>query len=105
MMNVLILIIIGLLVAFGIGFFLVRRHYIRLLDVAVSRAQKSNQLKSVFIDNISRTLRSPLNAITGYCNMILEEKDENLQPAQVRKMVTDISESSKEIVEFVMQLH
>ena len=105
MMNVLILIIIGLLVAFGIGFFLVRRHYIRLRDVAVSRAQKSNQLKSVFIDNISRTLRSPLNAITGYCNMILEEKDENLQPAQVRKMVTDISESSKEIVEFVMQLH
>ena len=64
MINVLILIIIGLLVAFGIGFFLVRRHYIRLRDVAVSRAQKSEQLKSVFIDNISRTLRSPLNAIT-----------------------------------------
>ena len=37
--------------------------------------------------------------------MILEEKDDNLQPAQVRKVVTDISDSSKEIAEFVSQLH
>ena len=104
-MNVIIWTVIILLVAFGIGFLLVHRHYAKLLDVAVKRAQKSEQLKSVFIDNISRTLRSPLNVIIGYCNMILEEKDENLQPAQVRKMVTDISDSSKEIAEFVSQLH
>ena len=104
-MNVIIWTVIILLVAFGIGFFLVRRHYAKLLDVAVKRAQKSEQLKSVFIENISRTLRSPLNVIIGYCNMILEEKDDNLHPAQVRKVVTDISDSSKEIAEFVSQLH
>ena len=104
-MNVIIWTVVILLVAFGIGFFLVRRHYAKLLDVAVKRAQKSEQLKSVFIDNISRTLRSPLNVIIGYCNMILDEKDDNLQPAQVRKVVTDISDSSKEIAEFVSQLH
>jgi signal transduction histidine kinase len=65
-----------LLIVFGICLILVRRHYTKLLDVANKRAQKSQQLKSVFIDNISRTLRSPLQVIDGFCNMILDEKDE-----------------------------
>ncbi len=104
-MSSVILTIIILLIAFGICFFLVRHHYVKLLDVAIKRAQKSEQLKSVFIENISRTLRSPLNAITGSCNMILEEKDENMQPALVKKIVTDISDNSKELVDYVSQLH
>lgn len=104
-MSVTISVVVFLLIAFGICLFLIHRHYVNLMDVAIKRAQKSEQLKSVFIDNISRTLRSPLNAIAGFCNMILEEKDDNMQPAQVRKMVSDISDYSKELLEFVSQLH
>lgn len=104
-MNAVFLTIILLLIAFGICFFLVRRHYVNLLDVAVKRAQKSEQLKSVFIENISRTLCSPLKAIIGSCNMILEEKDENVESALVKKVVTDISDNSKELVDYVSQLH
>ena len=48
-----------LLIAFGICLVLVRRHYTKLLDVANKRAQKSQQLKSVFIDNISRITKEP----------------------------------------------
>lgn len=99
------LFIVFLLIAVAICFLLIRRHYLKLLDVAVRRAQKSEHLKSVFIDNISRTLRSPLNAISDYCNKILEDKDENLQPALVKKSVTDISDYSKELLDFVVQLH
>ena len=104
-MKAAILIIVFLLIAFGICLLLVRRHYIKLLDLATRRAQKSEQLKSVFIDNISRTLRTPLNAIVGSCNKLLEEKDVNLQPAQTRKAVTEISDYSKDLLDFVMQLH
>ena len=100
-----ILIVIVLLIAFGISLFLVRRHYEKQLSVAVKRAQKSEQLKSVFIDNISRTLRSPLNSIAGFCNKILEDKSENMPPAEMRKVVSDISEHSKELIDFVSQLH
>lgn len=103
-MIVAILIIVFLLIAFGICLIIVRRRYEKLLDVANRRAQKSVQLKSVFIENISRTLRSPLNAIVGYCNMILDEKGEDMQPAQVREMVTNIFDNSKELVDFVSQL-
>lgn len=99
-----ILIIVFLFIAFGICLLLVRRHYGNLLDVATKRAQKSEHIKSVFIENISRSLRSPLNAIEGFCNMVLDEKDENMQSAQVREVVTNISDHTKEVIDFVAQL-
>ena len=105
MNEVTLLVIIILLIAFGICLVLVRRHYTKLLDVANKRAQKSQQLKSVFIDNISRTLRSPLQVIEGFCNMVLDEKDENMQPAQVRESMLNISSHTQELIDFVAQLH
>lgn len=104
-MGITILIIVLLLIAFCICLFFVRSHYIKLLDVAVKRAQKSDQIKSVFIDNISRTLRSPLNAINGYCDMILENKDGKLQLEQTKEAVVNISKYSKEMIDFVKQLN
>lgn len=94
-----------LLIAFGISIYFVRSHYLQLLKKEIRRAQKSEQLKSVFIDNISRSLRSPLNAILGYSNMILEENDETMQPAQVRELATNISSDTKQLVDFVSQLY
>ena len=105
MNAVTLFVIIILLIAFGICLVLVRRHYTKLLDVANKRAQKSQQLKSVFIDNISRTLRSPLQVIEGFCNMILDEKDENMQPAQVRESMLNISSHAQGLIDFVAQLH
>ena len=104
-MNTIILITILLLIVLGVAFYLIQRHYVKIMRREVRRAQKSEQLKSVFIDNVSRTLRSPLNAILGYSNMILEEKDENMQPAQVRELVTNISKDTQQLIDFVSQLH
>lgn len=102
-MSVVFWIIVLLFIAFVVCFFLIRHRYIKQLDIATKRAQKSEQLKSVFIDNISRTLRSPLNAIAGLCNMALEDK--NMQLDQMRKIVSDIAQRSEELIDFVAQLH
>ena len=99
------LIIVLLVIAVGLWTFFVRRQNANRLDVTMKRAQKSEQLKSVFIENVSRTLRSPLNAINGYCNMILEENGENMQSAQTRELVTNISKDIKELIDYVEQLH
>jgi len=104
-MITVILAAVVLLIAIAVYFLIMKRRYDRKLDVALKRAQKSEQLKSVFIDNISRTLRLPLNAIAGFSNKILEENDENMMSAQVRKLVTDISDYSKDLVEYIEQLH
>lgn len=102
---VVFVVIVLILIACGVCLILVRRHYEKLLEVAVKRAQKSEQLKSVFIDNISRSLRSPLKAVEGMCNMIAEEKDEDMQPAQVKESVANINKHTTELIDFVAQLH
>jgi K+-sensing histidine kinase KdpD len=104
-MNAVLLISCVLVIVFCIAVYFVHRYYAHLLNKEVKRAQKSEQLKSVFIDNISRTLRSPLNAILGYSNMILEEKDEDMQPAQVKELASNISKDTKQLADFVSQLY
>ena len=104
-MDINLTIIFILLICFGICFFFFRRYYLGLLKKETKRAQKSGQLKSVFIENVSHSLRTPLSAISGYCNMILDEKDEEIEPTQVREMVTRISDDSQQLLDFVSQLY
>ena len=104
-MDVLYLIIIAvLLIGFTAAFVLFQRHYARELKREVRRAQKSEQLKSVFLANVSQALRSPLKAIKGYSNLILEESDTHMQAAQVKEMATHISANSDQLLSFIAQL-
>lgn len=96
---------IVLLLAFAICLFFCRRHYEQRMESALSRAQKSEQLKSVFIDSVSHTLRNPLNAIKGYSEMILEDKNGNLQPAQLNEMATNINANANMLIGFLDKLY
>lgn len=102
---VFLIIVLALLAAFGTVIYFMRRHYRKLLRNAVKRAQKSEQLKSAFIENASRTLRTPLNAILGYSNLIQEENDATMQPTQVKQMASNITKDAQELLGFVEQLH
>ena len=104
-MNLTVLISVVIVIAAGVWMFIVHRRDARKMDLALKRAQKSEQLKSVFIDNISRTLRVPLTAIIGYCDMLLEENGEVKLSAQTKELVNNISKDTKELSEYVDQLH
>ena len=103
-MNAVIWISALLLIVFSVFCYLVRYYYSRKLRKAVWRAQKSEQLKSAFVDNVSRSLRSPLNAILGYSNMIVEESDATMQPAHVKELARNISNDTQQLIDFVSQL-
>ena len=93
METILWIVIILLLIGFGIVVYLVRSHYEQRLKKEVYTAQKSEQLKSVFLDNASHALRTPLNAILGYSNLILEEKDDAMDAIQVKQMAAHINKN------------
>jgi K+-sensing histidine kinase KdpD len=93
-----------LLIGFAAALFFIHRYYSQQLKREVNRAQRSERLKSVFLDNASQTLRAPLNAILGYSNMILEEKNETMDAVQVKQMAGHIQQSSQELLEFIKQL-
>lgn len=103
-MNAVIWISALLLIVFSVFCYLIRYYYSRKLRKAVWRAQKSEQLKSAFVDNVSRSLRSPLNAILGYSNMIVEENDATMQPAHVKELARNISNDTQQLIDFVSQL-
>ena len=56
------------------------------------------------LEYIEETLDNEPKAIKDFCNMVLDEKDENMQSAQVREVVTNISDHTKVVIDFVAQL-
>lgn len=104
MVTLFLIIIFVLLGGFGIAFYFMYRHYEYQLKREIKRSQKSELLKSVFLDNISRALRAPMNAILGYSNLILDEKDESMQAAQVKEMASHINTNTQQVLSFVQHL-
>lgn len=98
------ILIIILLLGWGCSFYLLHLYYKKQLRKEIKRAQKSERLKSVFLDNVSHALRTPLNAILGYSSLILEEQDANLHPKQVKDMATHIHKNTQQLTNFVKQL-
>lgn len=103
-MNTIVLTVILLLIVFAVAFYFVHHYYSRRLRREIARAQKSEQLKSVFLANVSRALRTPLNAILGYSNLILEDNDVNLHPAQMKEMASQINKNTTQLLDFIAQL-
>lgn len=102
--SILLTIILVLLFGGGCAFFFINRYYRQLLKRELTRAQKSEQLKSVFLANVSRSLRTPLNAILGYSNLILAEKNESMHPSQVKDMASLIHTDCQQLLDFIAQL-
>ncbi|MEM6721572.1 MAG: transporter substrate-binding domain-containing protein [Bacteroidota bacterium] len=65
-----------LLVFFGLSYYLKRQVAIRTkaLVAAKSTIERSNTLKTLFLQNISHEVRTPLNSIVGFANF-LKQKD------------------------------
>lgn len=99
-----LIIILVLVVGFGVAFYLFYRYHDRQMKHEIRRAQKSEQLKSVFLGNASNALRSPLNAIKGYCDLIIEDKSNTMQPEQVREMVSHIDSNTQQLLTFISHL-
>ena len=69
-MDLKLLIILALIIALPVCIFFVRRYYLRQLRNEVTRAQKSEQIKSVFLANVSHARRTPLNSIIGFSDKL-----------------------------------
>lgn len=83
---------------------LIWRHYRRRLEKEVGRAQKSEQLKTVFLANVSHALRTPLNSVIGFSDLILKEGPANIGEEQMKEMITHINKNGRQLLYFVSEL-
>lgn len=81
-------------------FFLVKNHLKRLRKAEVE-AQKSNELKTSFLQNISHEIRTPMNSIVGFSDIL---NDNHLDEKQVKKFLAIIRNSSNQLLYIVNEL-
>ncbi|MCR4572720.1 MAG: response regulator [Lentisphaeria bacterium] len=66
-------------------------------DLAVV-AEAANKAKTVFLNNMSHDIRTPMNAIIGFTNLAISHIDNT---EQVRNYLTKISQSSKHLLSLI----
>ena len=68
------------------------------LEVAKERAEDSDRLKTAFIENLSYQVRTPMNAIIGFINLLAENIDDKLSRNYYMKI---INESGREMLQLI----
>jgi len=73
-------------------------HDITDLQTAKEKAKESDRLKSAFLQNMSHEVRTPLNAISGFSQLLAKEN----QPIEkIRKFSEIITQSSDKLIEII----
>ena len=71
------------------------------LAQALAIAKSANEGKSMFLANMSHDIRTPMNAIIGFSNLLEKEGDD---PVKVREYIRKISASSKHLLSLINDL-
>lgn len=100
--NICIALILVLLLLIAVVW--IRHYYHRRLHIEVTRAKKSEQIKSVFLANVSHALRTPLNSVIGFSDIILKETPTKLGNDQMMEMVNQINQNGHQLLHFITQL-
>jgi signal transduction histidine kinase len=84
----------------GIGLWMSLSHYRRIVEREAARrqAEEANQAKSAFLATVSYELRTPLNTITGFSEMMLGEVLGAFPNEKYRAYVADIHNSGAHLL-------
>lgn len=86
------------------AFFVVRRYYLMRLHNEVTRAQRSERIKTVFLANVSQALRSPLNSVIRISEQVAKKEPEDINPADVINQAAQINQYGRQLMYFISQL-
>ena len=103
-MDCKLIIVVALFVLLGVSFLIVRHFYVKKLRREIKRAQTSERIKSVFLANVSHALRTPLNAIIGFSDVILMDKQGDMNREEIKEVATHINENGQQLFYFISQL-
>ena len=95
--------LLGVLVGLLAYLFNSRRHHLKQLNAAYQHALESDKMKTSFIQNVSHEVRTPLNIISGFSQVIadptLTESDEERQ-----HMATMMQKSALQITNLIDEI-
>ena len=90
------LIAIALFIMFNIYNLMVKRE--KAMEIQKVQAERSNKAKSTFLSNMSHDIRTPMNAIIGYTNLIKKEPG---LPQKTREYLDKIEASNHHLLALI----
>lgn len=91
--EILMTVVLLLVVVSAVGYYIhiLKRAHQRMKEAQL-KAEEANQLKSAFLANMSYEIRTPLNAIVGFSNLLsmVEDKEEMLEYAGIIETNTEL---------------
>ena len=76
----------------------------RRLQKEIDRARKSEELKDVFLSNMSHSLRTPLNAIIGFSELMLDGDDGEMRAEDRRQLLGLINKNGLQLLHLINEL-
>ena len=76
----------------------------RRLRAEMERAQRSERLKNVFLGNVSHALRTPLNGIIGFSDVLLSADFDKAPLEERKKLLRLINQNGHQLLHFIDEL-
>ena len=70
----------------------------------MSRAKKSEELKDVFLSNLSHSLRTPLNAIIGFSDLLINSNRKEMSDSEQEDLLGLINSNGLQLLHFINEL-
>ena len=83
---------------------ILQRQSRRRIFKEMERAQRSEKLKTVFLGNVSHALRTPLNSIIGFSDVMREAKEGELTHEEQQQMLKLINQNGRQLLYFIDEL-
>lgn len=93
----------GLVIGSLLFIVIMQGRYQKQLRREVERAQRSERLKSIFLGNVSHALRTPLNAVIGFSDMLRQDNGE-LTTDERQNMMGLIGQNGRQLLHFIEEL-
>ena len=94
----------GLFIFSLVSIIIVQRRARKRLVKEMERAQKSEELKDIFLNNMSHALRTPLNAIIGFSDLMLTTPDEDMSTGERQQLMELINTNGLQLLHLINEL-
>ena len=74
------------------------------LKAEMIRAKKSEELKDVFLSNLSHSLRTPLNAIIGFSDLMMSESNRDMAEEERQHLLGLINDNGLQLLHLINEL-
>lgn len=94
----------GLIVVSLLSIIIIQRRSKARLLMEMERAQKSEELKDIFLNNLSHALRTPLNAIIGFSDLLLSTPEGAMEEEEQKQLLGLINENGLQLLHLINEL-